>query len=139
MTLWATAWRTNRGLWREPGFGYETLGRVMAGRTTGYWLAFCAEHGIPAAPAAGLDEIIEALPDAEHPAGTYKHIPSPARFSATPATLRRPAPLPGQHNHEILTEAGLTEEEIAALRTTGWSAASKILTPSPEPCAGRWR
>jgi len=110
---------TNRGLWREPGFGYETLGRVMAGKTTGYWLAFCAENGIPAAPAASLDEVIAALPDAEHPSGTYKHIPSPARFSATPATHRRPAPLPGEHNREVLAEAGLTDAEIAALEESG--------------------
>jgi crotonobetainyl-CoA:carnitine CoA-transferase CaiB-like acyl-CoA transferase len=110
---------TNRGLWHDPGFGYETLGRIMAGRTTEFWLTFCAEHGIPAAPAAGLDEIIEALPDAEHPSGTYKHIPSPVRFSATPVTLRRPAPLPGEHNREILAEAGLTDEEIADLEETG--------------------
>jgi crotonobetainyl-CoA:carnitine CoA-transferase CaiB-like acyl-CoA transferase len=110
---------TNRSLWRDPGFGYETLGRVMAGQTTEHWLAFCAEHGIPAAPAAGLDEIVAGLPEAEHPAGTYKHIPSPARFSATPASLRRPAPLPGEHNREVLAEAGLTEEEIAGLEATG--------------------
>jgi crotonobetainyl-CoA:carnitine CoA-transferase CaiB-like acyl-CoA transferase len=110
---------TNRGLWREPGFGYETLGRVLAVKTTAQWLAFCAEHGIPAAPAAGLDEIIEALPDAGHPTGTYKHIPSPARFSASPATLRRPAPLPGQHNREVLAQAGLTDAEISALEEAG--------------------
>jgi crotonobetainyl-CoA:carnitine CoA-transferase CaiB-like acyl-CoA transferase len=110
---------TNRGLWREPGFGYQVLGRVMAGRTTSEWLAFCAEHGIPAAPAAGLDEVIEALPDASHPAGSYKHIPAPTRFSATPATLRRPAPLPGQHNREVLAEAGLSEAEIDDLEAAG--------------------
>jgi crotonobetainyl-CoA:carnitine CoA-transferase CaiB-like acyl-CoA transferase len=110
---------TNRGLWHEPSFGYETLGRVLATRTTAHWLAFCAEHGIPAAPAAGLDEIIEALPDAEHPAGKYKLIPPPTRFSATPASVRRPAPLPGQHNHEVLAEAGLTETEIDELEAAG--------------------
>lgn len=110
---------TNRGIWHEPSFGYETLSRVLATKTTAHWLAFCAEHGIPAAPAAGLDEIIDALPDAQHPAGTYKLIPSPTRFSATPVNVSRPAPLPGQHNHEVLAEAGLTETEIAELETAG--------------------
>ncbi len=110
---------TNRGLWHEPSFGYETLGRVLATKTTAHWLAFCAEHGIPAAPAAGLDEIIEALPDGEHPAGRYKIIPPPTRFSATPASVRRPAPLPGQHNHEVLAEAGLTDTEIEELEAAG--------------------
>ena len=110
---------TNRGLWHEPSFGYETLARALATKTTAQWLAFCSEHGIPAAPAASLDEIIDALPDAEHPMGTYKLIPPPTRFSVTPATVRRPAPLPGQHNREVLAEAGLTDAEIDELDAAG--------------------
>jgi len=111
---------TNRSLWRDPGFGYTTLGRVLATGTTAHWLEFCAEHGIPAAPAAGLDEIIEALPDAEHPgAGRYKLIPPPTRFAATPASVRRPAPQAGQHTREVLAEAGLTETEITSLAEAG--------------------
>ncbi len=111
---------TTRSLWRDPGFGYATLSRVLATKTTAEWLAFCAEQGIPAARAAGLDEVIAALPDAEHPeAGTYKAIPPPTRFSATPTSVRRPAPLPGQHTTEILAEAGLTGAEIDRLAQAG--------------------
>lgn len=111
---------TRRSLWREPGFGYATLSRVMATRTTAEWLVFCAERGIPAAPAARLDDVIAGLPEAEHPlAGAYKVIPPPARFSATPASVRRPAPLPGQHTREVLAEAGLTEAEIDQLDAAG--------------------
>jgi crotonobetainyl-CoA:carnitine CoA-transferase CaiB-like acyl-CoA transferase len=110
---------TNRGLWHEPSFGYETLARALATKTTAQWLVFCSEHGIPAAPAASLDEIIDALPDADHPMGKYKLIPSPTRFSATPVNVRRPAPLPGQHNREVLAEAGLTEAEIDELEAAG--------------------
>jgi crotonobetainyl-CoA:carnitine CoA-transferase CaiB-like acyl-CoA transferase len=111
---------TTRSLWREPGFGYATLSRVLATKTTAEWLAFCAEHGIPAAKAVGLDKVIAELPEAEHPqAGTYKVIPPPARFSATPASVRRPAPLPGQHSAEILAEAGLSRAEIDRLAETG--------------------
>ncbi len=111
---------SSRSLWREPGFGYATLRRVLPTRTTAEWLAFCSEHGIPAAPAASLEDVIESLPVAEHPqAGSYKLIPSPARFSATPTSVRRPAPLAGQHTYEVLAEAGLTEEQIAALEQAG--------------------
>jgi crotonobetainyl-CoA:carnitine CoA-transferase CaiB-like acyl-CoA transferase len=112
---------TNRGIWHEPSFGYETLGRVLATRTTAQWLAFCSEHGIPAAEVVGLDELIESLPDAEHDVTgtTYKVIPSPARFSATPASIRRSAPLAGQHNREVLAEVGLTDAEIDALTDSG--------------------
>ncbi len=111
---------SSRNLWREPGFGYATLSRVLATRTTAQWLEFCSEHGIPAAPAAGIDEVIEELPEAEHPlAGAYKVIPPPGRFSATPASVRRPAPQVGEHTREVLEEAGLTPEQIAALADAG--------------------
>ena len=84
------------------------------------WLAFCADAGIPAAAATGLDELIDALPDDEHPhAGWYEVILPPTRFSATPAAVRRPAPLAGQHTREVLAEAGLTEEEITRLAEAG--------------------
>src|SRR5580693_2282352 len=111
---------SRRALWLDPGFGYATLSRVLAAKTTAQWLAFCADAGIPAAAAAGLDELIDALPDDEHPdAGWYKVIPPPTRFSATPAAVRRPAPLAGQHTREVLAEAGLTEEEITRLAEAG--------------------
>ena len=46
--------------------------------------------------------------------------PGPApRLSATPGEIRRPPPHEGQHTDEILAEAGLGAEDIAALRTAG--------------------
>jgi crotonobetainyl-CoA:carnitine CoA-transferase CaiB-like acyl-CoA transferase len=93
---------------------------VLATKPTAHWLEFCAEHGIPAAPAAGIDEIIAALPEAEHPdGGAFKVIPPPTRFSATPLRIRRSAPLPGQHTHEVLTEAGFSDAEIESLFDAG--------------------
>jgi crotonobetainyl-CoA:carnitine CoA-transferase CaiB-like acyl-CoA transferase len=44
----------------------------------------------------------------------------PVRFSELKQpTIRRPAPLLGEHNREILTEAGFTPAEIAALEADG--------------------
>ncbi len=65
--------------------------------------------------------MVAALPDAEHPvAGTYKAIPPPVRFSRTPASAtRRPAPLVGQHNREVLLEVGLSDAEVDALEAGG--------------------
>lgn len=117
---------TSRGVWLNPGFAYATLGRLLAVKTTAEWLAFCSGHRIPAGRAAGLDDLIAGLPQAEHPeAGSYRVIPSPARFSATPASVRRPAPLPGQHTREVLAEAGLTDAEITALEQAGLLHASE--------------
>jgi len=111
---------STRSLWRDPGFGYTTLSRVLPTKTTAEWLTFCAEHGIPAAQVARLDEVIAALPESEHPeGGTYKVIPPPTRFSATPASVRRPAPLPGQHTTEVLAQACLSRAEIDQLAEAG--------------------
>ena len=49
---------------------------------------------------------------------TLRYPGFPFRMNATPPTLRRPAPLLGEHTAEILTEAGLTGEEITALEST---------------------
>jgi crotonobetainyl-CoA:carnitine CoA-transferase CaiB-like acyl-CoA transferase len=44
----------------------------------------------------------------------------PVRFSAGPDRFHlRPAPLLGEHNHELLTEIGLSDAEIAELEADG--------------------
>ena len=46
--------------------------------------------------------------------------PTPApRFSATPASLRRPAPAAGEHSRELLAEAGFSDAEVEALLASG--------------------
>jgi crotonobetainyl-CoA:carnitine CoA-transferase CaiB-like acyl-CoA transferase len=50
------------------------------------------------------------------PAGDEDVVATPVRFSATPAEPSVFAPELGQHTEEVLLEAGLTWEEIGALR-----------------------
>jgi crotonobetainyl-CoA:carnitine CoA-transferase CaiB-like acyl-CoA transferase len=111
---------TTRARAANPEVLYRVLEEVLATRTTGDWLAFCREHAIPASAVADLEGLVDALPDAEHPvAGPYKEIPPPVRFSRTPPSVRRPAPLVGQHNREVLLEVGLTEADVDALEAAG--------------------
>ncbi|HJM74651.1 MAG TPA: CoA transferase [Dehalococcoidia bacterium] len=50
---------------------------------------------------------------------TLRYPGPPWQFEGTPATLRRAAPLLGEHNQEIFGELGLSTDEIGALATEG--------------------
>jgi crotonobetainyl-CoA:carnitine CoA-transferase CaiB-like acyl-CoA transferase len=56
----------------------------------------------------------------EHPVGGTVRVIAPAvKMSETPATIERPAPLVGQHGREILSEYGLSADQIAELEQNG--------------------
>jgi crotonobetainyl-CoA:carnitine CoA-transferase CaiB-like acyl-CoA transferase len=110
----------------NAGALYAVVEQIVATRTTEFWVAFCEQHDIPASAVRTVDELVAELPVAEHPyGGRYHVIPPPVRFSATPASVRRPAPRLGQHSVEVLREVGLDEATIAALGDAG------VLGPSP--------
>jgi alpha-methylacyl-CoA racemase len=52
-------------------------------------------------------------------AALLQTIAPPLRLSATPVSQRREAPAPGQHNDEVLQEAGWVDTDIERLRTAG--------------------
>ena len=61
-----------------------------------------------------------AFAQVDHPqAGLLKQPGRPFIMSETPWTLRRPAPLLGQHNDEVLADLGYTTEEIISLHQLG--------------------
>lgn len=52
--------------------------------------------------------------------GTNAPLTGPAaKFSRTPTTIRNGAPVSGTHTDEVLTELGVTDEELARLREAG--------------------
>lgn len=95
---------------------YAEVAAITPRHTTSAWFEFCDDHDIPVGPVRTLEEVVGALPVAEHPvAGTYRLTPSGARFDRTPTRLRHHAPLLGEHDDEILREVGLSDDEIDAL------------------------
>ncbi|MGW0519214.1 CaiB/BaiF CoA transferase family protein [Crossiella sp. NPDC003009] len=81
--------------------------------TTAEWAEVCAKHSIPMAPVLELDRAHEdpyvrdghLLDTVEHPTeGPIRAIGIPVRFAATPGSIRRLAPVPGQDTAEVLAE-----------------------------------
>jgi crotonobetainyl-CoA:carnitine CoA-transferase CaiB-like acyl-CoA transferase len=105
---------------READRVFQDLAEIVIERTTDEWLELCERLGIPAAPVPTMDEIVNdparhrgVLRDETHPiVGTYRHIESPIKMSATPTSLRRSAPLVGEQTDEILAELGYSPAEI---------------------------
>ena len=112
--------RTGRARIANSDGLYQDVAAILATASTAHWLAFCDEHGIPASAVVTLEEMVAELPIVDHPlAGPYRQTPSPVRFSATPANVRRHAPTIGQHGTEVLAEAGYSDDEIASLWAAG--------------------
>jgi len=81
-------------------------------------------YGVPYAPVNTVGEVAEdphvkargLLIDIESEKGTLKVPGFPIKLSETPGTLRRRAPLLGEHTEEILNELGYDSEDIKRLR-----------------------
>jgi crotonobetainyl-CoA:carnitine CoA-transferase CaiB-like acyl-CoA transferase len=58
------------------------------------------------------------LLEVEHPtAGTVRMAGLPVKFSATPATVRLPPPLLGEHSEQVLSSwLGLSSEDVEKLK-----------------------
>ncbi len=61
-----------------------------------------------------------AFEEVDHPvAGSFTYPGRPFMMNASPWSIRRPAPLLGQHSDEILTELGMSDSDIESLRSEG--------------------
>jgi crotonobetainyl-CoA:carnitine CoA-transferase CaiB-like acyl-CoA transferase len=89
------------------------LEAAMSARDTADWAGALRDAGVPAGPILDYAQVIadphtkarDMVVEMEHPeAGTVFGLGIPIKLSATPGTIRRPAPLLGQHTDEILAE-----------------------------------
>jgi crotonobetainyl-CoA:carnitine CoA-transferase CaiB-like acyl-CoA transferase len=107
----------------------DALQAMFLSRTYEEWEAILVRGGIPVGAINTIDRVVAhpqvaargALIECEHPtAGKVRVVGPPARLSETPAGVRRPAPLLGEHTAQLLRERlGLDDAEIERLRHIG--------------------
>ena len=99
---------------------------ALISRSTADWLERLTAAGVPCAPVLTRSEAIrhpqvqqmEIVIETEHPAaGRLRQARPAARFSRTPAVIRRGAPGLGEHTEEILADFGYSTDEIVQLRS----------------------
>jgi len=112
--------QTDRTTWPDMK---ERFTAIFASKTRVEWEALFVGSDACVAP------VLSAAEAPDHPhnkaRGTFTEVagvvqPSPApRFLSTPGSIRRPPPNPGQHADEVLTDWGMSTDEVAALRSSG--------------------
>ncbi len=92
------------------------------------WLRRLEERGVPAGPVLDIAQMHadpqalarEMIVETTHPvAGQVKAIGLPIKFSETPGSVNKAAPLLGQHTLEVLREHGFSDIEIDQLLERG--------------------
>lgn len=104
---------------------WDMLKPIFATKGTADWVTALEQVGVPAGPIYRMDEVFAdpqvqhlgmAVP-IHHPArGETRLVAQAVKLSRTPASVYISAPDAGEHTDAILTEVGLSAEEIAALR-----------------------
>jgi crotonobetainyl-CoA:carnitine CoA-transferase CaiB-like acyl-CoA transferase len=106
----------------------DILERRFTGEPTAIWLARFEAAGVPAGPILTYDQVFAdphvqhrgMVVEVDHPrAGKSRVLGIPMKLSGTPGTIRRPAPVLGEHTDEVLGEAGYDAATIRDLRERG--------------------
>jgi crotonobetainyl-CoA:carnitine CoA-transferase CaiB-like acyl-CoA transferase len=102
------------------------LSETFLQRNKETWFKLLTEAEVPCAPVQTIDQVFQApqvlhrdmLLEIEHPtAGKVRMAGIPVKFSVTPASVRMPPPLLGEHNVEVLkTWLGMSADAIDELK-----------------------
>ena len=104
------------------------IAEILVGASTDEWVARLDAAGVPVGPIQTVDQALAdpqivargMVAEVEHPkAGRLKTVACPVRLTRTPASVRTPPPLLGQHSDEVLAGLGFSESEIDGLHASG--------------------
>ncbi|MEH7336079.1 CaiB/BaiF CoA-transferase family protein [Neobacillus drentensis] len=117
--------RTNEARVKNRAELTRILENLLHAKTVNEWLELFSENNIPCGPIHSMDQVFEhpqilareMVVGVDHPeAGTVNLVGSPIKLSRTKVKIERHPPVAGEHNSEILQQAGFSEEEISRLK-----------------------
>lgn len=97
-------------------------------RTTAEWIELFTSVGVPAGEINDIGQVFSnpqvrhlglAQPVTSQERGETELVGQPIMMSRTPSHIDAPPPTAGQHSEALLTEIGLSKEEIAAMKASG--------------------
>ena len=118
----------NAGRMRNLPALQAALTPLFKTRTSAEWLRRLEEAGVPAGPVLDVHQMHanpqalarDMIVETTHPiAGKVTSIGLPIKFSETPGSVRRAAPVLGQHTREVLREYGFSDAETDQMAALG--------------------
>jgi crotonobetainyl-CoA:carnitine CoA-transferase CaiB-like acyl-CoA transferase len=103
------------------------IDRVFRTKTSAEWIAILNANGVPNGEVRDIGQMLNdpqlsarnMVETMMHPTiGATRVIGAPIKLSHTPASLRTPPPVLGQHTDAVLSEVGYDEAAIRELRST---------------------
>jgi crotonobetainyl-CoA:carnitine CoA-transferase CaiB-like acyl-CoA transferase len=114
--------------WKNRDQTFALVRDAVAKFSTAQVLARLDAEGVWAGPVYGYADLVadpqiehnKTFVEYDHPTeGMVKTPGFPIRFSLSPSSVRRGAPLVGEHTDEILNSLGLSSDEIDGLENAG--------------------
>jgi crotonobetainyl-CoA:carnitine CoA-transferase CaiB-like acyl-CoA transferase len=106
----------------------ELIEAVFSTRPTAHWVEKLDAAGVPGGPVYTFDQTLadpqvqhrRMVYDIDHPKiGPMKTLGLPLKSSGALTSIRKPAPLHGQHTEEVLRDAGYSDAQVRGLIAQG--------------------
>lgn len=114
--------------WTRRDEIFAKTAKKLKDKTSDEWLDLFRNADVWAGPVYGYEDLINdpqivhngTFIEYDHPTEGHVKVPGfPYKFSKTPPSVRRGAPLAGEHTFEVLREAGFANDEIRGLVERG--------------------